>query len=267
MKIDDVVIQRCLDGELSEPEQIELIRQLDAAPNQSGWRKLAIEYLENQLFRTALQQRSEQPIAQGTKSVAPEFSPEATSASPSPEATKINSSEQSRSSTSGLHRILPLVAASLMIGLFSGGFGVHLASNSSPSIQAVDPSQPRGTFDLGAIKDGIESGAIAVGTGHPLRNGGWGLNQGAGRNELPPGQVPSGVPDFTHLVKNQNEPSPNRSLVPFTNQDVPLDWREQMERSGYELKRSPQRSFRVNLGNGRQAIIPGHNVQVVPAVQ
>ncbi|MEW4489371.1 hypothetical protein AB1L42_14915 [Thalassoglobus sp. JC818] len=266
MMIDDVVIQRCLDGELSEPEQIELIRQLDSEPNQSGWRKLAIEYLENQLFRTALQHRAEQPIAKVATVPAPEISPEATSISPSTAPPKVNSSDQSRSSTPGLHRILPLVAASLMIGLFSGGFGVHLASNSS-STPPADPSQMAGTFDLGAIKDGIESGAIAVGTGHPLGNGGWGLNQSAGRNELPPGHAPSGVPNFTHLVGNRNEPPPSRSLVPFTSQDVPLDWREQMERSGYELKRTPQRSFRVNLGNGRQAIIPGHNVQVVPAVQ
>lgn len=46
-------IQRCVDGELAEMEEVSLLRQLDHLPG--GWRRLALALLEDRLFRQAVQ--------------------------------------------------------------------------------------------------------------------------------------------------------------------------------------------------------------------
>ena len=49
--LDERTLQRCVDGELSEPEQQALLRQLEASP--LGWREVALGFLEHQLWSKA----------------------------------------------------------------------------------------------------------------------------------------------------------------------------------------------------------------------
>jgi hypothetical protein len=49
---DDRLIERLVDGELSEPERRALLARLDAAPD--GWRRCALAFLEAQCWREAL---------------------------------------------------------------------------------------------------------------------------------------------------------------------------------------------------------------------
>lgn len=50
-RLDERTLQRCVDGELSEADQQALLRQLDHSP--TGWRELALAFLEHQLWSQA----------------------------------------------------------------------------------------------------------------------------------------------------------------------------------------------------------------------
>ena len=49
--LNERLLQRCVDGEMSETEQQEFLRSLDRTP--SGWRDLALAYVEQQLWSQA----------------------------------------------------------------------------------------------------------------------------------------------------------------------------------------------------------------------
>lgn len=49
--LNERLLQRCVDGEMSETEQQEFLRSLDRSP--SGWRDLALAYVEQQLWSQA----------------------------------------------------------------------------------------------------------------------------------------------------------------------------------------------------------------------
>ena len=63
MRADELVaerlLQRCVDGEMSETEQQEYLRQLEHAPN--GWRSLALAFVEHQLWSRAGQSWIDDP--------------------------------------------------------------------------------------------------------------------------------------------------------------------------------------------------------------
>lgn len=49
----EMAVQRCVDGEMSETEQQEFLRSLDQSPSTSGWRDLALAFVEHQLWSQA----------------------------------------------------------------------------------------------------------------------------------------------------------------------------------------------------------------------
>jgi anti-sigma factor RsiW len=49
--LDELTLQRCVDGELSEVEQQQLLRQLERNP--AGWREVALGFMEHQLWSIA----------------------------------------------------------------------------------------------------------------------------------------------------------------------------------------------------------------------
>lgn len=57
---DDVLLDRLVDGELSNPERTALLRALDQSPD--GWRRCAIAFLESQELRTALRDTPRRPV-------------------------------------------------------------------------------------------------------------------------------------------------------------------------------------------------------------
>jgi hypothetical protein len=54
--IDDLPIQRCIDGELPEAAQQELLRQLDGTAD--GWKRLALAFVEKQVWAQSCEQLS-----------------------------------------------------------------------------------------------------------------------------------------------------------------------------------------------------------------
>ena len=47
---DEILIQRCVDGELSSEQRHELLQRMEEA---AGWKHLACSYMEDQLFAVA----------------------------------------------------------------------------------------------------------------------------------------------------------------------------------------------------------------------
>ncbi len=59
--IDELLIQRCVDNELSVADRRQLLEQLDASPD--GWKTLACTYMEEQLFASAVVDADQQAAA------------------------------------------------------------------------------------------------------------------------------------------------------------------------------------------------------------
>lgn len=56
----DITLQRCVDGELSEPEQQALLCQMEQSPQ--GWRTLALAFVEHQLWAQAGREWVNRPV-------------------------------------------------------------------------------------------------------------------------------------------------------------------------------------------------------------
>lgn len=56
--ISDLDLQRLVDGELSVENQQELLKACDAMPEQQGWRRIALAFLENQIWGSCLHEFS-----------------------------------------------------------------------------------------------------------------------------------------------------------------------------------------------------------------
>ncbi len=69
--LDELTLQRCIDGELSEAEQQALLRQLERTP--SAWREVALGFMEHQLWSKAGHDWVHEPVPP------PELPPETTS--------------------------------------------------------------------------------------------------------------------------------------------------------------------------------------------
>lgn len=74
--LDERTLQRCVDGELSEADQQALLRQLDRSP--TGWRELALAFLEHQLWSQAGRAYVQEPAA-------PRAAPEESTLAPRPD--------------------------------------------------------------------------------------------------------------------------------------------------------------------------------------
>lgn len=59
-------LQRCVDGELNEVLQSKLIKELDDAPHQDGWRELALQFMEQQVLRDVFGNRQRMPEFQSS---------------------------------------------------------------------------------------------------------------------------------------------------------------------------------------------------------
>lgn len=70
---DERTLQRCVDSELSETEQQALLRQLDCSP--TGWRELALAFLEHQLWSQAGHDYVHQPASPQAATEVPEPDP------------------------------------------------------------------------------------------------------------------------------------------------------------------------------------------------
>ena len=224
--IDPILMQRCIDGELNEAEQQALIRALDAQQSSEGWRLLALEYMEEQVLRIALQDCSDVWRREGILTSGLDHAASATAALESP---------PRQSNQAGFRRMWPLIAASLVVGLLSGAFGARLLPTDLADEQVVDAR----------LETDRNPGSFTVDNDAQLD-----LSNSTEMSSYP-------IPD------SQFSMSPDVQVLPVNLFDSSS---EHLLENGWELRQQPH-NFRVRLENGREAIVPGHSVRVIPAVQ
>ena len=239
MKINEVLMQRCLDGELSPSEQIEFIKKLESDESCQGWRKLALEFLEEQTFRSNVV-----ALAQKEQEVADHQSADSPPGQKNAKEPVAGKGVQSKSDN-GSRRILPLVAASLFIGLISGSFGGRMFPGSS-ALQ--DPELAGSGFVQGNGTMGAEEASRIDAQSSPVPINELTSADGTERFHLVPVNTPNGIQYVPVRFGEMRQESVSRL------------WDEH----GLELGRSPSQ-FRVRNRQGHEAVVPGF--RVLPAVQ
>jgi hypothetical protein len=134
--LNERLLQRCVDGEMSESEQQEFLRSLDRSP--SGWRDLALAYVEQQLWSQAGRAWVDEPEpVAALDSVTP----------PNRAASWLRSTV--------------LVASSLLaVGLgYLGGTYWRPGSASSSNLAAITPSQS-GQLANQTVRDPLQPGRV-----------------------------------------------------------------------------------------------------------
>lgn len=120
--ISELELQRLVDGELTDQEQQELLKACDAMSGGQGWRQIALAFLENQIWGSALQKFSSGNLDRAG-----------------------NQGEQpvtSKAARTARHAVWPWysIAAGLMVGLLSGWTILQFSPQSAtPQIAEANP--------------------------------------------------------------------------------------------------------------------------------
>jgi hypothetical protein len=232
---DDLTIQRCVDGELSDAQRAELLQRLHSANRVEHWRTLALSFIENQVLGLSFRE-AELPHAlpQSAHNEAPE-----------PWYRRRMSIPTS-------------LAAALTVGVLSGLLGHYSLQRSG----AVPDNPPGGQMIAQAVPAPAMSSPAELAA---MRN------VGSPRSNAP---TPMMNVHLTGLG-NSREPvsvpvySPEQyPALPLSQSGslVPEAVRRQLESEGLKLN-GQQQWYHVRLPDGRDVYFPTETVQVHPAVQ
>lgn len=234
---DELTLQKCADGELTDAERAALLANLHKAESIDHWRTLALTFVENQVFSKAF----EAPIT----GIPPEELPPR----PLPPIMK--------------RQIQPWVsvAASLLVGALMGvgghfwlrdndDAGSQLAmtqADSSRKSETVSQSpasaKPESAFSSAPVRLASDGNMPS-----PVMN----VKVGAGRSGDQALTVPVYSPEQWHSVSKPSN---------LTN--IPEDVQRMLESEGYQLER--KRSwYRARLEDGREVMVPAETVVARP---
>lgn len=266
----ELLIQRCVDGELTPAEQVELIRRLEHSRDLAAWRELAIGFLEYRILCQQFQLHSNREnlnsLAQAPTPVDPTVSPSrgvvplhrnaARGASAetdrSGDDTTLNSVSRSTGSASASSASSPLgmvtiLAAAVVLGTFIGrGLSPHLDSATKPASFASNPL--------------VESPFPAIDTHEPLPA------LSAGKSPLTPVMQ-------VQVLGHPDKPTENFVIPIYASQEIPnsqmfvrgdalpQEVKQHLEEMGYVFEKCTK-CYRVPLQNGQQLIIPTETVQI-----
>lgn len=230
--LDPVLLDRLVDGELAEGERRNLLVSLDREP--SRWRQCALAFLEAQTWRDLLGVSADN-VAEET-ALAATNAPAVTADGASEAAPLVDpSTAVSARARRGLPRHwlwIAEMAASFLIA-FSLGLWIRGGSLTTTIARPADPlaTAARGTADRG------ETRTVEV------------VAQGAG-GRIEKMQVP--------LVENRGWWQSQPAAV------VPDEVRRAVERSGWQV-RQERKYFPIELPDGRRALLPIDQIEMVPA--
>ncbi|HWL09019.1 MAG TPA: hypothetical protein VNQ76_11460 [Planctomicrobium sp.] len=231
--LDELTLQKCVDGELSEVERHSLLTKLNQAHSLDHWRNLALSFVENQVLSKAFESEGTQPV------------PLSKAASHKPI----------------WHRqVQPwvAVAASLMVGALMGVGGHFWLRTDEPFTDQnlAQSEQPAQSLDSAAT-DTIFPQSTPHGPHSRPNIGGPGssvpvMNVNLGRRGGSTGRISVPVYSPEHL-------HPIPPVGPLTN--IPEDVQRMLEADGYVLDRE-HHWCRRQLEDGREVLIPTETVRV-----
>lgn len=226
---EEILIQKCVDGELTAQERSELLSKLEARGALNDWRTLALSFVENQVLGQAFRAVDSVP--------------------PRVRAAVIETPRRTRARWLGQ---LTSVAAALCLGMLSG-VGAHFWLNRG---DAPAPSQApllvRG--EQAAPPNAVSAGGLTQQPSSPVPVMNVRLT-GLGNSSTEPMSVPVYSPE-----QWQTLPQAYRST------GLPDDVRRFLESQGMAVDRE-QQWYRAPLQDGREILVPMETVRVRQAVQ
>lgn len=236
----ELFIQRCVDGELSEEQHHELIRYLDNQTTHSGWRLLAITYMEEQVFACVFRDEPQTTFIAEMKELEP---------SPSPQ----QISKPDKRDSFRYSGLMMTTALGLLLGLSFNG--LQFAPREGQVV--VD--------EMSDVPTPIESEPL------PLQN------SQVFSETLRPSPAPRMAQRHSQTpvrVVNDASPYPNDLILPgmeslevpatemfYEEPMLPPEVRRHLESLGYAIERRA-RAYRVPLENGREVIVPSETIRV-----
>ena len=235
--MNELQLQRLIDGELNDADQREFLTQLDQKNDTAAWRTLALGFVEDRLFHNALAGEAPSPP---TSSIGPH------------RRDSLLSNQKPFSAWSVLTLCIGVVAGVLLMQSFShqGFTGIAQTSeNENETIpqhsgaETVAPNVPQVV-----AMDAQKQRAPEMHFPKPAMHLQWKTNEDQSVS-LP-----------VYSPEQYAEASRLQQLRPF-----PKQWQKELESRGYKVQRKP-RIYRFPMDDGREILVPTESVQVRYAV-
>ncbi|SFJ62948.1 anti-sigma factor [Planctomicrobium piriforme] len=246
--LNELLLQKCVDGELTEAERTALLKELHSSGSLDRWRTLALSFVENQVLAKAFE--------------------------PAPQEIALPTPARAQPLPMWRRQIRPWVsvAASLMVGTMMG-IGAHfvlktdsnpnapggLAATSSPTSSPIprpnnEPIRSNLVRNSNApsaslVNPRVGSGGSSV---TPVMNVNLGGSAGSGNQPM---SVPVYSPEQWQSIPQSG-----------TLTAIPEDVQRMLEAEGYTLDRERQ-WYRAPLEDGREILVPAETVRVRRTVQ
>lgn len=237
----ELLIQRCIDGELLDEEQlILLIQQLDANPENNNWRRLALGFIEDQCLRNYFQ--------------------DANRNSPVPETSDLPQTSKSptRTGRSSKWQHWSSLLAMLLLGVF-----VTLGLNSALQRNGDDFAKLK--IEKTATPVRLQSATVANAPYAHLSPS-QEVDRGSSPFELRPAFESPQLTSSQLTPSEASRPGELGDEVPFSGMLFreplfPVEIQHQLEDMGFFIERQ-QRTFMVPSENGRSVPIPAETIRV-----
>ena len=218
--LDDLTIQRCVDGELDEVSQQALLTELETSPD--GWRRLALAFVENQIFSQACR---DQPPTE-----------------PAPQVRPSTATPRRR-----LWRRVATLAMTACLGLVVG-----LSVRPQPAAIAPPVVTSTGTAPSTAIGHSSTNATIVNAQSNPLPpSSPWGdLVLVRVRVPTKDGYQEVDLPGYA-----------SRPSSEVTREVFPPEVIAQFQERGYQLE-SERELYTASIGNGRSLTVPVNTVHI-----
>lgn len=237
----ELFIQRCVDGELSEEQHHDLIRHLDNLQTHSGWRLLAIAFMEEQIFACVFRDQPQPTSRLADTEKLEHHQPQ------------LQTSKPDKRDSLRYSGLMVTTALGLLLGLSFNG------------IQFAPREGQVAVEEMSAIPTSSDTET------QPVRN-----SQAFSETLLPSqtSRTPQNRAQTPIRVVNESYPYPNDLILPgmeslevpatemfYDEPMLPPEVRRHLESLGYAIERRA-RAYRVPLENGREVIVPSETIRV-----
>lgn len=244
--IDELTLQRCVDGELSDHEQAEFLSQLHRQDSLESWKTLALSLVEHQVFAKIFAEDRDNEKLLSFQLARPSASTPAL--------------QQTVSPTHWMHRpVRPWfsIAASLLVGMIVGVGGHFLMKTSSDADLRVATTIPDEMPQVAAsmLPETMTTlPASTVQTHRPVMNVHL---TGMGTPSAQPVSVPVYSPEqWESLQQGRN----------FQTSELPKELHQMLESQGMQVDHQ-HHWYRARLNDGREILVPTETMRVHHAIQ
>jgi len=244
--INEIMLQRCVDGELTDHERSELLSQLDQQGSMENWKTLALSFVEHQVFANVFAEdagSNELKSFQLARPASTDFS--------EPMVPAVKNSHW-------LHRpVRPWfsIAASLMVGMLVGVGGHFLMPTDSPTDERLVQLDDVPRTELPTFGNGLPEQMSRPQPHVPVMN--VRLMEPGDRN-VDSVAVPVYSPEQWQSLQQRGE-QPLMS-------ELPPELHQMLESQGMRVDHQ-HHWYRARLHDGREILVPTETMQVRHAIQ